>query len=32
LRGRTIRLVRMGLKLMRGGYLDLLRSIRHRRR
>jgi hypothetical protein len=31
LRGRTIRLVRMGLKLMRGGYLDLLRSIRRRR-
>jgi hypothetical protein len=31
LRGRTIRLVRMGLKLMRGGYLDLLRSIRNRR-
>jgi hypothetical protein len=24
--------VRMGLKLMRGGYLDLLRSIRRRRR
>ena len=32
LRGRTIRLVRMGLRLMRGGYLDLLRSIRRRRR
>jgi hypothetical protein len=32
LRGRTIRLVRMGLKLMRGGYLDLLRSTRRRRR
>ena len=32
LRGRTIRLVRTGLKLMRGGYLDLLRSIRRRRR
>ena len=32
LRGRTIRLVRTGLKLMRGAYLDLLRSIRHRRR
>jgi hypothetical protein len=32
LRGRTIRLVRRGLKLMRGGYLDLLRSIRRRRR
>ena len=31
LRGRTIRLVRMGLKLMRGGYLDLLRSTRRRR-
>ena len=32
LRARTIRLVRMGLKLMRGGYLDLLRSARRRRR
>jgi hypothetical protein len=32
LRGRTIRLVRRGLKLMRGGYLDLLRSTRRRRR
>jgi hypothetical protein len=32
LRGRTIRLVRMGLKLMRGGYLDLLRSARRPRR
>jgi hypothetical protein len=32
LRGRTIRLVRIGLKLMRGGYLDLLRSTRRRRR
>jgi hypothetical protein len=32
LRGRTIRLVRTGLKLMRGGYLDLMRSIRLRRR
>jgi hypothetical protein len=32
LRGRTIRLVRTGLKLMRGGYLDLLRSTRRRRR
>ena len=31
-RGRTIRLVRTGLKLMRGGYLDLLRSTRRRRR
>jgi uncharacterized protein (DUF736 family) len=28
----TIRLVRTGLKLMRGGYLDLLRSTRRRRR
>jgi hypothetical protein len=32
LRGRTIRLVRTGLKLLRGGYLDLLRSTRRRRR
>jgi hypothetical protein len=32
LRGRTIRLLRIGLKLMRGGYLDLLRSTRRRRR
>ena len=32
LRGRTIRLVRTGLRLMRGGYLDLLRSIRRGRR
>ena len=32
LRGRTIRLVRTGLKLMRGGYLDLLRWTRRRRR
>jgi hypothetical protein len=32
LRGRTIRLVRMGLQLMRGGYLDLLRYARPRRR
>jgi hypothetical protein len=32
LRGRTIRLVRTGLGLMRGGYLDLLRSTRRRRR
>ena len=31
LRGRTIRLVRAGLKLMRGGYLDLLRHTRRRR-
>ena len=31
LRGRTIRLVRAGSRLMRGGYLDLLRHI-HRRR
>ena len=32
LRGRTIRLVRTGLQLMRGGYLDLLRYARRRRR
>jgi hypothetical protein len=32
LRGRTIRLVRAGLRLMRGGYLDLLRYTRRRRR
>jgi hypothetical protein len=31
LRDRTIRLVRTGLDLMRGGYLDLLRSPRRRR-
>jgi hypothetical protein len=31
LRDRTIRLVRAGLKLMRGGYLDLLRYPRARR-
>jgi hypothetical protein len=31
LRGRTIRLVRAGLRLMRGGYLDLLRHTRRRR-
>jgi hypothetical protein len=31
LRDRTIRLVRTGLGLMRGGYLDLLRSPRRRR-
>jgi hypothetical protein len=32
LRGRTIRLVRAGLRLMRGGYLDLLRHTRRRPR
>jgi hypothetical protein len=32
LRGRTIRLVRGGLRLMRGGYLDLLRHTRRRPR
>ena len=32
LRGRTIRLVRAGLRLMRGGYLDLLRHTHRRRR
>jgi hypothetical protein len=32
LRGRTIRLVRSGLSLMRGGYLDLLRHAHRRRR
>jgi len=32
LRGRTIRLVRTGLRLMRGGYLDLLRHTHRRRR
>jgi hypothetical protein len=32
LRGRTIRLVRAGSRLMRGGYLDLLRHTRRRRR
>jgi hypothetical protein len=32
LRDRTIRLVRTGLKLMRGGYLKLLRYSRRRRR
>jgi hypothetical protein len=31
LRGRTIRLVRAGLRLMRGGYLDLLGHTRRRR-
>jgi hypothetical protein len=31
LRGRTIRLVRAGLRLMRGGYLDLLHHTRRRR-
>jgi len=30
LRDRTIRLVRTGLRLMRGGYLDLLRHPQHR--
>jgi hypothetical protein len=29
-RDRTIRLVRTGLRLMRGGYLDLLRHPQHR--
>jgi hypothetical protein len=32
LRGRTIRLVRAGVRLMRGGYLDLLRHTRRRPR
>jgi hypothetical protein len=32
LRGRTIRLVRAGSRLMRGGYLDLLRHTHRRRR
>ena len=32
LRDRTIRLVRTGLELMRGGYLNLLRYPRRRRR
>ncbi len=32
LRDRTIRLVRTGLQLMRGGYLKLLRHHRRRRR
>jgi hypothetical protein len=30
LRDRTIRLVRKGVRLMRGGYLDLLRHPQHR--
>jgi hypothetical protein len=30
IRDRTIRLVRTGLRLMRGGYLDLLRHPQHR--